>query len=232
MNRHRIGKALLVLGALIGIGLASLALWAEIEASQYGFVRYTRDRLSSLRCPVFIGPTETLPVRVTVVNRKADYRAQFTVRITKSSPVLFETQTTSLRLDPGERQTLEWTIGPANVDLGHFIFVDVYQFGGYPNLPRQSQCGVYVLPVPLPGNLFLWGSLVLTLALLWGGWALWRRGAPDGGTDTRSLTALAVLVPLSMGVAYWGHWLLAAPLVLLDVLALLGALLYGLLRLD
>ncbi len=235
LNRHRLGKILLLVGALLGLALASLAAWAEVEASQYGFVRYTRDRLSSLRCPVFIGPHETLPITVTVTNRKADYRASFSVRITKSSPLMFETDTERFRLNPGERRVLRWTIGPDNIDLDHFIFVDVYQHGGYPNKPLQAQCGVFVLPVDIPGNVFLWGGILLTLGLLWGGWLLWQRGLRSWETQTgfaRGLTALAILVPVTMGVAFWGHWALAIPLIVLNLFFVLGVLLYLVLQVE
>ncbi len=236
MNRKVLGQILLVLGAVLGLGMASLALWAEIEASQYGFLRYTTTRLTSLRCPVFIGPQETLPIRATVVNQKADYRARFTVRITKSSPTFFETETERFRLDPGERKVLQWTVGPENIDMGHFIFVDVYQFGGYPNPTRQSQCGIFVLPFSgLSGKGALWGGGLLTLALLWGGWWLGRRG-PRGREDnmalTRVLDALVILIPVSMAAAFWGPWLLAAPLVVLDLLCLLGVALFAVVRVE
>lgn len=235
VNRHRVGKALLILGALLGTLLAGLAWWAEIEASQYGFVRYTRDRMTALRCPVFIGPHETLAVRTKVTNKKADYRAQFTVRITKSSPAMFESETVRFRLAPGEHRVLEWPIGPENIDMGHFIFVDVYQFGGYPNRPLQGQCGVFVLPFDMPGNLALWGGLLLTLALLWGGWLLWRRGLVSDEVDTamaRALEFLALIVPLSMAVAFWGHWLFAAPLILLDLMTLAAFLIFQVAQVD
>ena len=235
MNRHQIGKTLLILGALSGTLLAGLAWWAEIEASQYGFLRYTRDRMSALRCPVFIAPHETLMVRTRVTNKKADYRARFTVRITKSSPTTFETETERFRLNPGESRVVAWPIGPENIDMGHFIFVDVYQYGGYPNIPLQAQCGVYVLPFDLPGNLVLWGGLAITLALLWGGWLLWRRGLVSheaNSATTRALDLLAITVPLSMVVAFWSHWLFAAPLLLVDVMALVGLLIFSVARVE
>ncbi len=235
MNRHQVGKILLIVGALLGTLLAGLAWWAEIEASQYGFVRYTRDRMTALRCPVFIGPHETLTVRTVVANKKADYRASFTVRITKSTPLTFESETERFRLAPGERRRLSWTIGPENIDMGHFIFVDVYQFGGYPNIPLQSQCGVFVLPFDVPGALVQWGGLLLSWLLLWGGWLLWRRGLQsheEGSAVARGLDFLTVVVPLSMVVAFWSHWLFAAPLLLLDVVTLLGLLVFSALQVD
>lgn len=236
MKRRTIGTTLLILGTVLGMILASLALWAEIEARQYGFLRFTRTQLTSLRCPVFINPEEHLPIQARVTNRRAKYRGQFTVRITKSAPGIFEQQTERFRLSPGESRTLRWEVGPENIDLDHFIFVDVYQFGSYPNEPRQSQCGIFVLPVPwLSGTTFLWGGLLLTLALLWGGWALWRTEQADWEINPAvrfGLNSLALLVPLTLVVAFWGNWLLGAPLVMVLFLAVFGILLYSGLRLE
>ena len=125
-----------VLGALLSVTLAVIATWADLEAAFYGFDRRASTPLQNLHCPVLLNRNETGTVSVKISNTtehklSPSVRADFSTALTPTSTL------DSVELAPGESKTVEWTIGPDNIDLKRFIFSNRL------NVNRQSCPGSF-----------------------------------------------------------------------------------------
>src|SRR4030095_5227085 len=85
-------------------------------------------------------------------------RADFSTTLTPTSTL------DSVELAPGESKTVEWTIGPDNIDLKRFIFSKVLIFASYPLPDREATCGTFIVDLPVRGSVLLWMMVVLGLA--------------------------------------------------------------------
>ncbi len=219
--KRKAGVALLVLSVVLSVVLAGMMVWANTEAVYYGFPHMTNNHLTALHCPHFMVWDEVATVSAKIKNT-TDHPATVGVKSWVSVPLAWELETTYHKLQPGERWIWVRQVGPENRELRHFVFVSVYVFGGYPMPERQSMCGIYVLPLKgMRGEVVMWVAIVLVLALLVGGLALWRRGegaARSGIVATRIIHFFAVMVPLTLGVALWMNWTLGVVVLVVDVL--------------
>jgi len=222
-TKRRVGLALFVVGILLGLGVAGLSVWANVEAAFFGFPHFTRNHLV-LQCPHFLAWDETAEVRTRLVNTNP-YPATLGVKSWVSVPLAWEVQTEHRRLEPGE--VWEWSraIGPENRELRHFVFVSVYTFGGYPIPERQSICGVFVLPVKgVRGETLMWAMVIVSMLALMLGWWLWRRSqrgqriVPMVGW---TMNFFLVVAPLTVMATLWITWMLGVALLLVATLMLI-----------
>src|SRR5262245_9816406 len=104
------------LGALVSLALTVIATWSDLEAAFYGFDRRASTPLRGLRCPVLMNRNETGVVSVKISNttdRKLSpsVRADFSTRLTPDFTL------ESVEIPAGESRTVEWSVGPENIDL-------------------------------------------------------------------------------------------------------------------
>lgn len=197
-----------VLGALLSLTVAVLATWSDLEAAFYGFDRRGSAPLQNLRCPVLLNRNETGIVSVKISNttdRKLApaVRAEFSTTITPISSL------DSVQLGPGESKTVEWTVGPDNIDLKRFIFSNVYIFASYPLPDREATCGTLVIDLPIRGGVLLFLMILLGLAGMGGGLFMLNRARPLSNRlekALRPLTFLTVVLVLALVVSLAGWW--------------------------
>lgn len=200
-----------VLGALLSLTVAVIATWSDLEASFYGFDRRGSNPLQSLHCPVFLNRNETGTVSVKISNttdRKLSpaVRAEFS---TRAMPIL---TLDSVEVGPGESKTVQWTIGPDNIDLERFIFSNVYIFASYPLPDRESTCGTFIVDLPIPGSALLLLMVVLGLAGMGGGLFMLNKLRPQSNQLEKALqplTFLTVVIVLALAVSLAGWWVQA-----------------------
>ena len=220
-----------ILGALLSLTVAVLATWSDLEAAFYGFDRRGSTPLRDLRCPVIMNRNETGIVSVKVSNtteRKLSpaVRAEFS---TTTAPILV---LESVEVGPGESQTVEWTVGPENIDLTRFIFANVYVFASYPMPDREATCGTFVIGLPIPGSLLLFVMVGLGLAGLGGSlFGLYRSRPWSDRIErlSRPLSFLAIAIAVSLTAALMGWWVQAILLLavaLLTIVVTVGYLLF------
>src|ERR1041385_6889471 len=113
-----------VLGALFSLTLAVLATWSNLEAAFYGFERRASSPLPGLHCPILLNRNEKGRVWVKVSNTTKQ-KLSPSILANFSSPLSTISSLNFANLDPGQSQTLDWTIGPDNIDLQNFIFSKV-----------------------------------------------------------------------------------------------------------
>lgn len=204
-------------GILIGLLLSILAVWADYEATAYGFARRAQASFPGLSCPVFIGKSESGVVSIKISN-PTDQVISPTVRTETSTSVEFDSNIEHLRLAPGEKATLQRTIGPENIDLGMFIFVSTLVFSTYPLPDRQTTCGILVLPVSNGTLPLIFGTALSVLCMAAGTYFLYKNDWFVG--RSRSLLFMVTSILLAMIFAFMGLWLVAAILIVLLILTL------------
>jgi len=221
-TKQRVGLVLFMAGILLGLGVAGLSVWANVEAAFFGFPHFTRNHLS-LQCPHFLAWDETSAVRVRLVNTNAQ-PATLGVKSWVSVPLAWEVKTEHRRLEPGEAWEWSRPIGPENRELRHFVFVSVYTFGGYPIPERQSICGVFVLPIKgVRGETLMWIMVTAGILMLVAGWWLWRRGLSEQKTTPMvewTMNFFLVVVPSTVIATLWVTWMLGVALLLAATLML------------
>lgn len=209
------------LGALFCLTLAVLSTWANLEAAFYGFSRLGDERLQGLHCPILLNRNETGVVSVKVSNT-TDRRLSPSVTAQFSSPFSPISKLELTDLAPGESQTLQWKVGPENIDMGQFIFSHVFTYSSYPMPDRENTCGTFIIDLPIPGNVLV--ILLLILGLLgMGGSLVWLWRTQAGNIDTvrmlRPLTFLGVVIAGALFVSLAGLWLQG--LLLLTIVAIM-----------
>ena len=212
-----------ILAALVGFTLVLLATWADMEAQMYGFYRRASNPLPGLNCPIFMTPGEVNKVSLRLTNTTGKPLTPG-IRTEISTPVMPFLSIESIKLAPGESKTVEWKIGPENIDLGRFIFVDVLTYSSYPLPNREDRCGIFIVNLPTNGRTII--AVMAILSLLGMGVGLYGLNRSPSlarrvSIARRPLLVLSALIAISILVIFWGWW---GPGVILVVLTLLLAL--------
>jgi len=212
-----------ILAAIIGFTLVFLATWADVEAQTYGFYRRANAGLPGLNCPILMTLGEVGKVSLHLTNTTNNLLVP-NIRTEISTPVTLSLSTESVKLAAGESKTMEWTIGPGNIDLEKFIFVDVLTYSSYPLPNRESMCGVFIVKLPTNGRTIVTIMTILSLlGMGFGLYGLYRSPslAQRLLISRRPLLVLSVLIAVSIFVTFLGWWWLGVILlVLISLLAL------------
>ncbi|GAB4445926.1 MAG: hypothetical protein OHK0041_04090 [Anaerolineales bacterium] len=207
-------------GALAGLYLMVIAAWADMEAAFYGFRRVANSGLQGFSCPVLMTRSETRTISLKVSN-PLEVPLRPVIRTEISTRLLPQEFFEQVELAPGETKRLEWPVGAENIDLGNFIFAKTLVYAVYPLPNQEATCGIFI--VNLPGS----GGTIFTLLVLLAAGGL--GGGLYGISRTRSvnswaekyfgsMTFLAVIIVLGIGVSAAGGWM---PSILLLAVALL-----------
>ena len=205
-------------GILLGLLLSLLAVWSDYESTSYGFPRRAQAPLRGLTCPVFMGRNETATVSLKISN-PTDRNLSPGVRTEISTAGEPVSEVEAVPLAPGEHRTLQRTVGPENVDLGMFIFVDALVYSVYPMPDRETTCGILVLPIANGMYPLILGTLLSILFMAVGTYLLHKRDLP--ARRSRALFFLVIATLLALMLGYTGLWLAALLLVLVCFFTLL-----------
>lgn len=208
---------LILIGTLMGLLLALLAVWADYESTAYGFLRRAQASFGGLSCPIFMGRNESSEVSIKVSN-PTDRAISPSIRTEISTPVEFDTELEHVQLAPGEQMTLQRSVGPKNIDLGMFIFVSTLVFSTFPLPDRQTTCGILVLPTSNGALLLITGAVLSVLLMATGTYLLYKN--EWYAERSRSMLFMVAVTVLAMFFAFMGWWLLAAILIIFSVLTL------------
>ncbi len=226
-----LGGLLFAFGAVVGIALATVSVWADLEANFYGFDKMTDRQYTGLRCPVLMSSTEEGVVTATFTN-PAETPIEPLIRADFSSRLMLGEEREHLRMEPGETKSISWTVTSENVDLRNFIFVKVFQYPASVLSPHEGVCGIVVLDfLGLKGNqTLILGISASIIGMLAGLFLLERVSWQHRGQlpDFRRLRFFLVLVVLALVTGLSGRWLIGGFLlaaVILATIAILGSLL-------
>jgi len=205
-------------GMLMGLLLSLLVVWADYESTSYGFPRRAQAPFRGLTCPPFMGKNESRVVSLKISN-PTDRNLSPGVRTQISTSHELISKVETIRLAPGEQTTVQRTVGPENVDLGMFIFVDALVYAVYPLPDREATCGILVLPSPNGTYLLVFGTALSVLFMAAGTYLLYKNELPAGRSRSMLLMVIATLLAMTFG--YLGWWSGALFLILMLILALL-----------
>jgi len=220
-----IGALIFALGVLAGTLLTAGLAWAGMEATLYGFERYTTNHFDGLSCPLLMTRTESATIHVSVNNPSNLVITPF-ITIDLSTPGMPDTQQVQVSVPPGQTRELQATVSPDNIDRKWFIFVKANRSASYPVDTAEALCGILVLDVPIQSGLQL---LVIWLALgllctplgLW----LWESGTQRHGRTHGVMKALALTVLGGLAVGLTGFlWMVAVLLLVITILLSVGLL--------
>jgi hypothetical protein len=224
-----LGLVSFTVGLLLGLLLIAVPVWADLEASYYGFQPFYAETLPSLHCPVLMERSETGKMWVTVRN-KAEREVNQVVLVRLSSPLSIIESKETLTLAPGETRRLTWEINQSNIDLGTFMFAHVATYPVYPVPMREATCGVFVVDFPgLPGNVLFYGLLGLCVLCLGVGLLLWdtsRISAISQLPQVRMAMSFLVVVLLVGMVSSLAGWWMVGVVALVVVLLAITTLMY------
>ena len=215
VKTHRaIGTAaaviLYLLGLVTGLVLSGWFGWAGAEALV--LVPRTGDvTLTTLRCPLILGLHETGTVSATFNNPTAE-TINPTIMTQISHGSIPQEEDTVLELAPGQVQSVQWKVGAADKVFDVLILVNVYETSQRNTSSGQTSCGILFIP---SGNISGKGLLILmdgaAFIGLIAGLILWRRARSSlrglQGGVTSAMTALAVIVILSLLLMLLSWWL-------------------------
>ena len=197
-----------IVGVFIGLALVLMSTWSDMESAFYGFTRRASKPLNGLTCPLIMNGTENHTVSLTVKNT-TDRRISPSIKSEASTRVAPIETLDSIVLQPGESKTLTWTLGPENRDLRQFIFFKVLVYAAYPIPDRETSCGIYVLDLPVGGDII--SGTYIVLALLGMGYGLHllnmlRTKYPRADQVYRPMLFLALVVIVGFCVSFFGSW--------------------------
>jgi hypothetical protein len=224
MEKHRSGSnlffAFFVVGALLGLTFTLLATWADLESVHYAYDFRASASFSGLKCPILMTANETNSFSAKIINT-TDKLLSFSIKTEISSRRLPVPSVEYIELDPGQSKTLQWTMGPENIDLGNFIFAKALVYGSYPIPNRESTCGVFILDLPTSGTVITWTMVVLSLLGMGGGLYGLNRIQSSAQNDweiTRRLTFLSVVVIAGLIASFMGWWILGVLIIVITLL--------------
>jgi hypothetical protein len=209
-----------IVGALLGLTLTVLATWADLESVHYAYDFRASASFSGMKCPILMTANETNSFSAKITNT-TDKLLSFSIKTEISSRRLPVPSVEYIELDPGQSKTLQWTMGPENIDLGNFIFAKALVYGSYPIPNRESTCGVFILDLPTSGTVITWTMVILSLLGM--GVGLYRlnqiqSSAQNGWEITRRLTFLSVVVIAGLIASFMGWWILGVLIIVITLL--------------
>lgn len=228
--RRTLGVLLYVAGILVGVALAAVSTWGDLEASLFDAAERAERPSVSLRCPVFITRHEVGEVSAVFSNtgqRPVERTAW--AHISQGFVTLMREERVKLPLEPGETKRMSWFVSADDAAYGFLILVRVSALRQAP-MPSQSQaCGILVLDVPGVSGLFI--TVVWLLLSLGGiGFGLWLWLRASRPFDQRrqgaaaAMAVLAVLVVGALAAGLLGQWVAGVLLLALTALALIAIL--------
>jgi hypothetical protein len=220
-----LGLVLFFAGVLFGMVFFTSLTWANLEASFYFGFNGGADTKLRLTCPHIMTPQDNGSVTATITNKvekiiKPILQADF------SGPMLRSIRTQP-SIDPGKTQEIKWAISAQDVDYGHLIMVQVYQYSSYKTSTATATCGTLFLNLPaLTGMEIYILALVLSLLGIAIGFALWLiSNRPITGRSLQHLWGmilLAVVVLLGILFGSLGLWIFGTFALALSLLMLIS----------
>ena len=204
-----LSRLIFSVGVFTGFVLSVIAIWNNVEATNYFFNGVKHPPFHGLRCPMLIAPSETGTVFVTFKNptNEADeyfYRAEISGRSFSGRKV--EGQ---LDVPAHQAKTIHFTVDARDVDLEFFILVKLTIMPNSTHPSQEATCGTMVVNLAgLNGVQASNSALFLSLSGVVVGLGLWRQTGLQ--TDRpRIMPILGMVLLLTLLAVFLGWWALA-----------------------
>jgi hypothetical protein len=203
-------------GILSGLIFSVLAVWADYEATSYGFLKRATTQLKGLSCPILMNRDETGTIKLTVKNT-TERKISPSVRMETSTRLELTSEIESFELEPGESRTLTWTVNSENIDLKQFIFTKALIYSAYPMPDQENTCGVFIIPTSIKGDLISAFFVILYLLCTGIGSLLLYKNKPQ----IKQINQLLFIAGLSLALlinCFLGSWIFSVILLVLLLL--------------
>jgi hypothetical protein len=140
-----VGLIIFFIGFLIGVLLLGLSVIGDFESNQF-YPSIIGDRFfKSLDCPVMMAESEVGTVTATIKN-PIDSKVTPTVwiHISEGNTTLLREDRVNLTLQPGESQSIQWTITKDDAAYGYWVLVKIFVYSQYPLPSTHGSCGVFI----------------------------------------------------------------------------------------
>ena len=169
-----LGFIIFAFALILGVLLCLVRAIPDLEATMYGFIKFGYPGISSMSCPPLMTTSDRQTVAIKLKNN-LDRPLAWSVTAQFSSPVLIDSVSDRLELQPGETRVLSWDVGKENISMGNFILARVFTSAAMAQGMKESLCGTFVLNLPITGGPFIYYAAVFLTALCLGlGLWLWR----------------------------------------------------------
>lgn len=196
---------LYTVGVLLGVTIATLAIWADYEAASYGFPRRAQTPFKGLNCPIFMTHDETQVIQIRLTN-STEKKISPSIRTEISTKLVTDEKLEFFELEVGESLLVERIINADNIDLGHFIFAQTSVFSSHPLPDQENTCGVFILPMSGNGTVILIiTSIISLLSTIMGLFFLNKNKAPKKLVYPLGFIAAAMV--LAMIFSFLGLWI-------------------------
>jgi len=229
MNRRHLiilSRASFFLGVLVGFILSVIAIWNNLESTDYYFSGVKYAPFKGLRCPLMIAPTEKGVVTAVFKNPTSDeddflYRAEISGKASATRKI--EGQ---VAVPPHQTKNVQFTVDVNDVDLLFFILVKLTILPNAVHPSQESTCGIMIADIlGLTGLQVFIIALFLSIAGIVVGLGLWQGMGPKADQDRRRIAqVLGSVVLLTILATYLGWWALATALTVVIILLMVISL--------
>lgn len=218
-------------GIFLGILVAFLAIWGDLEASLFDTLFKAEQPLASLSCPVLMTLDEDTTIEASFTNRgERNENLSVRARISQGFASLIREERVAYSLPPGESETAVFQITADDAAWDRVVLARVTTVRNAPYRRLVgSSCGVLLVPVRgVTGGQLLTLLVILSLGLTVSGGYLWQNGrprpfAPQTEKAWRLMLAFAGLVGAAMLASLLQQWLLGGIFLVILFLLIISA---------
>jgi len=215
-----LGALLFLAGVLVGLSLSAVVTWGESEARIY--TSYNGETRLKVKCPLMLSPVESAVVSAAIIN-PTDEEIKPVVSVEISRTKIPRKVSQTLLLEPGESETVQWSVDPSDVIFERLILVNILQSQYRDNPSRLGSCGIFLFSLPGMNGMQTF-SLVFAVSLvaMLSGGALWlyarwplNKLAMNIAQISTVLLGMTILALFSTLPRWWGLTLFFDALILL-----------------
>jgi hypothetical protein len=232
----KIGVLIFSLGALVGLVMLALIVWADLEAFLFDSSISTNGRIRSLDCPIIISRDEVAMPSLSITN-PADRVIEplIFIHVSEGYVTILRRLQTRQPIEPGSSRTYTWEITPEDAAYDLFILIRIHQFRAAPLPARTATCGVIVANLGgLSGEQAFRLAAITSLSAMAVGLLIWLRfNRPVPGKKanaSRAMVGLAGLLLLGVLAAIYQGWMLGGILLTIAVLLIFTSFAYFILQ--
>ena len=227
---HSLGTAIFLLGAALGFWLLIASAWGDLEARLFDSALGAEERLSTLKCPVLLTPSDVGQVTASIENptdfeRTVIVRARFTL----GHRYLIREDREDFSLPAGESKDLEWVVFTEQAAFGRIVLVRIYQFSSFSIPSRTESCGIVVVNLPMFSGAQIFGaSFIGSIAFMSIGMALRTKKKArlhsQENKINKGMIFLGVVLVMGVVISLLGSWLLSSAIVVMAVMIVIALL--------
>jgi len=229
MNRRSfliLSRAFFFMGVVIGFARSVVAIWDNLEATDYYFTGGTHAPFKGLLCPLVMAPNEK-GIITAVFNNPTDDEDNFLYRTEVSGKAFSKRKIEGqIVVPPHQAKTFRFTVDANDVDLMFFILVKITILPNSIHPSQEATCGMLVANIlGLTGSQVSLTTLILSILGVVIGLLLWERADPKVNRDhPRIVQFLGLVVLLTLLATYMSWWVVATPLAVIIILLMIISL--------